>query len=278
MTPDQFFENIRDPLYRTKFVNCPDIIEDWLSEQGGFAGKDVLEFGCGEGTMALGIALRKNARRVVGVEILDVYRQCLPMGQDQLGIESLPEHLELFQIAPGQSLEWLGQFDVVYSWSVFEHVSQKMLAAAFASIKAVLKRDGMFFLQISPLYYSANGSHMGPWVPEPWAHLSMQQDAFYRCLLAAEPTAAAVRSEWSVYISPDADKETERAKLWDIYYTLNKITAPQLCRLARGAGFEIVRDYRTKCDATVPQHMAEIYDQGILTTEQIVLLMRNVQI
>ena len=115
-------QNINDPLYRAKFVNCPDIIEDWLSEHGGLAGRDVLEFGCGEGTMSLGMALRKETRRVVGVEILDVLKQCLHLARREIRLESLPANLDLFQITPGQQLLQFGQFDLVYSWSVFEHV------------------------------------------------------------------------------------------------------------------------------------------------------------
>jgi SAM-dependent methyltransferase len=268
-------QNINDPLYRAKFVNCPDIIEDWLSEHGGLAGRDVLEFGCGEGTMSLGMALRKETRRVVGVEILDVLKQCLHLARREIRLESLPANLDLFQITPGQQLLQFGQFDLVYSWSVFEHVSQDLLAQVLSSIKAVLKPQGLFFLQISPLYYSSNGSHMGPWVKEPWAHLSMQEDAFHRALLTAAPTPANVRSEWSVYIPIEADTPTERAALWDTYITLNKVTATQLCRMVREAGLEIVRDYRTKTDAAVPPHLAEIYQEDVLTTEQIVLLMRR---
>lgn len=268
-------DNIRDPLYRTKFVNVPDIVSDWLAERGGVHQKDVLEFGCGEGTMALGMALRKQPRRMVGVEILDVHSQCLPLARREIGLESLPDNLSLQQIVPGGELSGLGQFDIVYSWSVFEHVAQAVMPQALATIKAALKPDGYFFLQISPLYFSAFGSHLSPWVPEPWAHLSMQHDTFHRRLLEAGKTPDRVRSEWSVYIPLHADQVAERAALWETYVTLNKVTAPQLCRLLTEAGFQIVRDYRTRNEIPVPQHLAEIYDSDVLTTEQIVLLMRH---
>jgi SAM-dependent methyltransferase len=209
------------------------------------------------------------------VEILDVYQQCLPIACQQIGLQSLPTNLQLSRIIPGQGLETVGQFDFAYSWSVFEHVSQDMLRTALSSIKAVLRPGGLFFLQISPLYYSSNGSHMGPWVPEPWAHVILQQDLFHRALLAAAPTSPTVRGEWSVYIPLKADTATERASLWDTYVTLNKVTAPELCRMSRDAGFEIIRDYRTNSEAAIPPHLTEIYDEEALKTEQIVLLMRN---
>lgn len=66
---DWSVEAITDPEYRVKFLDVPNIIQDWTSPYGGLAGKDILDFGCGEGTMAMGVALRHGAARVVGVEI-----------------------------------------------------------------------------------------------------------------------------------------------------------------------------------------------------------------
>jgi 2-polyprenyl-3-methyl-5-hydroxy-6-metoxy-1,4-benzoquinol methylase len=118
--------------------------------------------------MALSMAIRKEAHRVVGVDVLDVYEGCLPQAQEEIGLRSLPGNLEFRQIIPGQELEQFGQFDVIYTWSVVEHIVQDMLVRALASIKTALKPNGSVFLQISPLYFSAGGSHLAPWVPEPW--------------------------------------------------------------------------------------------------------------
>jgi SAM-dependent methyltransferase len=266
---------IQDPTYRAKFVNLPDIIEDWLGPYGGIRGKDLLEFGCGEGALALGMALRKEARRVVGIEVLDVYKHCLPIAKKQLRLETLPENIELVKIEPGGPLAQLGQFDFVYTWSVVEHVAQYMIADALGTIRDALKPGGLFFLQISPLYYSAFGSHMQPWIPEPWAHLSMQHDLYKKAIYDAPPTSEEVRAAWGVYIPEGADKETERAALWETYTTLNRLTAPQLCRLVEDAGFEILRELRTQDADSVPPNLAEIYNTETLTTQQIVLLMRK---
>jgi SAM-dependent methyltransferase len=272
---EQLIENIRDPLYRTKFVNVPDIIADWLSDSGGLHKKDVLEFGCGEGTMALGVALRKEAQRVVGVEILDVHEQCRTLAQSQLGVRELPRNLFLRKIAPGADLTEFGAFDVAYSWSVFEHVAQDLLPQAMTSVFNALKPGGHFFLQIDPLYYSPNGSHMMPWLVEPWAHLTMQADTFRRRLFEAPETPAKVRNEWAVYIPLNAATADERKTLWETYDTLNRMTAPQLRRLAESAGFEVIRDYRTTAEREIPLNLLEAYDREALLTEQIVLLLRK---
>ena len=67
MDTDWSADRITDPVYRQKFFAVTDVIAEWVSNHGGLAGRDILDFGCGEATMALGIALRYGARRVVGV-------------------------------------------------------------------------------------------------------------------------------------------------------------------------------------------------------------------
>jgi SAM-dependent methyltransferase len=261
-------------VYRHKLVDVPQILADWFEPFGGIAGREVLEFGCGEGTMALGVALQHSPSRVVGVEILDVYKNCLPFAKKHLGLNLLPSNLHLEGIGPGQGLRHLGLFDFAYSWSVFEHVSQNLLEAALRSIQSVLKPNGIFMLQISPLYHSAFGSHLGPWIPEPWAHLSMPDDAYRRRFFDSPAATPEIMESWSVYLPEGAGCRESRQLIWDTYHTLNKVTAPQLARVVKTAGFEIVRDYRTTCDHPIPDHLADIFDQRALSTEQVVWLLR----
>ena len=249
-------ESITDAIYRTKFLDVPDIIADWTREYGGIAGRDVLDFGCGEATMALAMALRHGARRVVAVEIHEEIDNCARYARQQLALERLPANLELKRIAADTSLDVFGSFDVVYSWSVFEHVSQELIGDCFAKIRRVLRPDGIMFLQTTPLFYSSEGSHFKPWVPEPWAHLSMQQDRFLAALRAA------------AYSQEQADH------LWRVYMTLNRATAPNLLRAAANAGFEVIREYRTYDEIPVPEHLLEVYTREALTTQQLVFLAR----
>jgi SAM-dependent methyltransferase len=268
-------DHCKNDQYRHKFTDVVRILVEWFEPFGGLAGKDVLEFGCGEGTVALGVALQHEPKRMVGVEILDVYEKCLPFARDNLGLESLPENLTLHKITPGDDISGLGNFDFIFTWSVFEHVSQQLLPAAFKTLKRALNPDGVIFLQISPLFYSRDGSHLAPWIPVPWGHLALQADEYYRRLLAAPKTGDNLRASWSVYIPSDAEEAEERRLLWQTYDTLNKVTAPELMRLATQSGLKIVRDYRTKNDDAVPATLAEVFHEDVLRTEQIVWLLRH---
>jgi cyclopropane fatty-acyl-phospholipid synthase-like methyltransferase len=257
MSEEWSADRITNAVYRNKFINVTDVIRDWVADHGGLAGKDVLDFGCGEATMALGIALRHGARRVVGCEIHKEIDNCVPYAKAQLGLERLPDNLELRRVDADTPLEALGSFDVIYSWSVFEHVSQNLIVDCLVKMRRVMRPGGVMFLQTTPLYYSAEGSHMKPWVPAPWAHLSMQQDLLYAALRAKT-------------------KSREQADhLQWVYETLNRVTAPQLLRAAKEAGFEIVREYTTRDEVAVPEELKEIYTEEALTTNQLVFLAKH---
>ena len=87
--------------YRHKFTDVVRILGEWLEPYGGLTGKDALEFGCGEGTVALGVALQHRPRRMVGVEILDAYENCARLARDNLGLDALPENLQFRRIRAG---------------------------------------------------------------------------------------------------------------------------------------------------------------------------------
>lgn len=248
---------IKDDTYRKKFIDVPNIIADWLGDYGGLAGRDVLDFGCGEATMAVSMALQQGARRVVGVETHEEIENALPYAKAQLGLERLPENLELIRLDPDSPLDAIGTFDVVYSWSVFEHVSQHLIIDCFTKIKRILRPNGVMFLQTTPLFYSTEGSHLKPWVPVPWAHLTMQQDLLY----------AALRER--------TDSRDQADHLQWVYERLNRMTAPQLLRAVKQTGFEVVREYRTHDEVPVPEELKEIYTEDVLTTNQLVFLAKH---
>jgi hypothetical protein len=135
-------------------------------------------------------------------------------------------------------------------------------------VASALKPDGVFMMQISPLYYSAFGSHLAPWIPEPWAHLVMQDDAYEKALFEARDATSGVE-ESSMNLA-----DVRRA-VWNTYHTLNKMTAPRLERIAVAAGLRIVRDYRTQNEHPIPDFLKDLYDEQILLTEQIVWLLQK---
>jgi 2-polyprenyl-3-methyl-5-hydroxy-6-metoxy-1,4-benzoquinol methylase len=70
LQPTWSLNRITDKTYFQKFTYLPTIIEDWMAPHGGLKGKEILDFGCGEGTTAMGLALQHEAARVVGIDIV----------------------------------------------------------------------------------------------------------------------------------------------------------------------------------------------------------------
>jgi hypothetical protein len=50
--------------------------------------------------------------------------------------------------------------DLAYAWSVFEHINFTDLTTHMKLVYERLNANGVFFLQIKPLYYSPQGSHL----------------------------------------------------------------------------------------------------------------------
>lgn len=248
---------IRDQEFFTKFNTVPATVSQWVSDYRSLQGADILDFGCGEGIMALGLALQFGPRRVVGIDIMPDPERCLPLAKAQLGLDALPENLELHRVKPGFLHDDRDRFDCVYSWSAFEHVDERIFDQTLGLIHNALRPGGFFFVQIAPLYYSAEGSHLCHKIQEPWGHLLHQHNAYYDKLAAVTGDAEELRS------------------LWSTYRTLNRITVQQLLENLREQNFEILRTYTTRNELQPPARLKTIFREDVLVTEQIVALARK---
>jgi predicted SAM-dependent methyltransferase len=90
---------------------------------------------------------------------------------DQLGICDLPSNLYLHELASSEAPIINGKIDLIYSWSVFEHVRTKYILDILKKFKRNLRIGGLFYLQVNPPYHSARGAHLFGHVSTPWSHL-----------------------------------------------------------------------------------------------------------
>ncbi len=253
-TPTWSAETIADKSFRDKFEFVPGKLGEWLAAHGGLDGKDILDFGCGDATSVLSLALRFPGSRVVGVEIGHNIDRCLPQARQQLGLQALPPNMALHIVRPGELHDKQARFDVIYNWSVMEHVDQPLLQSVLRQLRDALKPGGKLFIQIQPLYYSSDGGHLMHKVPQRWGHL-LEQDNRY-----AAKVRAACRDE------------AEFAALNSMYRTLNRLTAPHLFALVRAAGMRIVREHVARADYPIPEPLLEIYNEAALRTHGVELL------
>ncbi|MGY6214836.1 class I SAM-dependent methyltransferase [Methylolobus aquaticus] len=243
-----------DETFRVKFEELPGVLRDWMGSDFPWTEAEVMDFGCGQGDMALGVACQLGCRRVVGTDIGAEFRDCRRRASSYLGMSDLPENLVFRRTSPGRLDSRDDRFDLIYSWSVLEHVDQRFLEGTIEALRTALKAGGYLFVQIAPLYYSAEGAHLSHKIPEPWGHLTNQSNIYRMKLHRSCPT-------------PDEFK-----RLWSTFNTLNRITADQLESLLAEGGFRILRRYTTQCAAEPPAALLAVYREVVLRTEQIVLL------
>lgn len=245
--------------FNARFEKLPTIISEWVHERLPPQGAAIMDFGCGEGVTALGTALQDKTRRVVGVDISPDVEGCQSAANKFLDMTELPENLSLHRISPGALHDANDRFDLIYSWSVFEHIDQRLFDEVVERLRNALKPGGLMFVQIAPLYYSSEGSHLIDFVTEPWGHLLNQQSVYYEKLAA----------------SPAVRDAGQLQSLWNTYRTLNRITADELTERLCSHGLRLVKHYRTRDTIEPPAALKAIYNHETLTTNQVVLLLEN---
>lgn len=250
--------DVDDPRLRTKLYELPRIISEWLEPFGGLENKRVLDFGCGFGETAAGIAMGYGAADVHGVDIQSKPDQCEFILARVFGTSGLPANLRFSQIPETGPTE-REAYDVVVSWSAVEHVSRASLSKVLSALHGSLIPEGLAFIQISPLYFSPEGSHLWPVGYRRWEHLTKQ--------------TSEVLDDIANCDGVDAER---KARLVRLFKTLNRLTANDLVRRCEDAGFRVLREQRDRTTERPPKDLEDAYTLDALLTHQIVLLLQRV--
>jgi hypothetical protein len=117
-----------------------------------------------------------------------------------------------------------------------------------------LADGGLLFIQISPLYYSSEGSHLFNKIPERWGHLKHQH------------------SEYIALLRQACVDQAEYRTLVDTYETLNRITAPRLLAAIREGGFNVLREHYREEEFSPPPEVTEAYESAVLRMAEVAIL------
>jgi SAM-dependent methyltransferase len=212
---------------------------EFLREDGvDMADARVADVGCGDGIIDLGLVHQGRPRRLVGYDITPVDVDALRTIATAQGVAGeLPSELE-FEVCGATSLPAPDDaFDIVVSWSAFEHIESPEHVAR--EIRRVLAPDGVFFLQLWPFYGSQHGAHLDDWFPEGWIQHTMSEAEIGSHLRAS-----------------DSDPGWVEYKL-DGYGTLNRVTLDDLHVSLRSAGFAIHRAQLMSHTVNIPDELQE---------------------
>jgi SAM-dependent methyltransferase len=199
-------------------------IVEFLDAEGiSLTGKQVADVGCGDGIIDLGVVHKAKPSRLVGFDVnpTDVEYLLAEAKREAVAV-ALPRGLEFSECEPAQLPAPSESFDIVVSWSAFEHVADP--AAVVGEIRRILRPPGVFMLQLWPFFHSANGSHLWDWFPE----------KFVQLLRSNKEIEEAVRA------NPGPDVDGAEYMLRE-YLNLNRVTIDGLHAALRGQGFRVAR-------------------------------------
>ena len=148
-----------------------------LVERPRFAGKHVLDVGCGLGALCVDMAAG-GAARVVG---LDTESKLIAFARQHtsLAFPELQSVLEFYDEDLAQFDQ--GKFDIIVSKDSFEHIMD--LNGMIRAMAGHLKPGGRIYSGFGPLYNSPFGHHGRvatrlPWRQFPWSHLWESEEKF----------------------------------------------------------------------------------------------------
>jgi SAM-dependent methyltransferase len=177
-----------------------------------FAGKTVLDYGCGLGQTCIHVA-KRGAVRVVGVDIQDIDLPRRKLAEDYPELTGV---IELRQVHAGES--WGDEkFDIVISKNTFEHVGDP--DRYVGDMLDHLAPGGELVIGFAPPWKAPHGGHIGYMTKVPWAHLMFPEQVILR--------------ERKRY-RPDEDP----ARLDDVLGGLNRMTLERFRGVMAASGLE----------------------------------------
>jgi SAM-dependent methyltransferase len=230
----------RSNWFWTHYRDAADTVIRALGDGGvDLRGKRVVDVGCGEGITDLALVLKGEPAELVGYDLLlpDSAR-LLEEARGEGVTESLPPQLRFEVSQPTVFPAPDDSFDIVLSWSAFEHIDDPR--AVMAEIARVLRPDGVFLMQLWPFYHSEHGSHLWQWFPEGFPQFRYSDEEIERRVRADEANQA----------------------LGDLllgeYKRLNKATLDDLGVALRQAGLRVARLEPIAGPVVLPAEAADV--------------------
>jgi SAM-dependent methyltransferase len=255
---NDLFARCSDPEFRARAVHEWGTIRRFVAGRIPWPTARILDFGCGRGIAAASIALRLPEATVFGCDIVPPNREVLEdLLREQIAA-AIPRNLHVTSSEPGTLPDAIADLDLIYAWSVFEHVRFDRLVATLELLRERLRPRAFVFLQVNPLYFSPRGSHLYRFLPQPWSHLELQLDVMRAAVADAHDVSQQMRE-----------------REWEQFMTLNRATTDDLLSAAREADFQIVLHETLSTEVEPSVRLLQIYSREILTTEEVRILLRK---
>ena len=151
-----------------------EVVEFYAGDGISLEGLVIADLGCGDGLIDLSLAQTCQPAMITGFDLAPTDIESLTSrAQRYFELDSLPSNLQFHQSSVDHIPADDATFDLVMSWSTFEHVSE--LDQMASEISRVLKPHGTVFIQLWPFFASQWGSHLWDFA-QPFEHLQTPVD------------------------------------------------------------------------------------------------------
>ena len=217
----RYRRRVADTWFWDHYDGAPCQIEEFLAPALRLEGHRAADLGCGDGIMALGVTRMLRPSQLIGFDVNPVDTQALLRRATAAGVAGdLPANLSFLQSQPEHLPVDDDSFDIVYSWSAFEHVANPR--ALLCEVRRILAPGGAFFLQLWPFYFSPRGSHLWEWFPEDFHHLLSSEEEITEKMRSSHRHPPA----WTDYMAHE-------------FTNLNRMTVDDLGEALAGAGLTV---------------------------------------
>ncbi|MGI6013417.1 MAG: class I SAM-dependent methyltransferase [Oscillospiraceae bacterium] len=147
-----------------------------------FAEKLVLDVGCGAGGKSL-FYLTKGAKRVVGIDVVEKYKEESEALARELGLTGFE-----FFVEDASNTEFdANTFDTIIMNDAMEHVADPI--AVLKEMERILKPGGKLYVNFPP-YNHPYGAHLSDVIGIPWVHVFFSEKTLisaYKDLVKSKP-------------------------------------------------------------------------------------------
>jgi len=242
------------------FDHAALVVTDYLLKQHPLLKGRILDLGCGDGLIDLGIFLRVQPEELVGIDPFKGFER-LPgvLAANHLPSDLLDDPRLQFRADDGNAIPYPDDyFDVVVSWGSLEHIAGGY-GEALGEIRRVLKKDGLLFVHPG-LYYGALGNHLGEFFDDPYVHLKLAPEELRQAVLSTPPQ----RMDRAGHVATPEE-------YWQWYTELNPIRVADFERELRELGFEPWRVALRSSDLVEYTPELQRYEMQDLATAELYL-------
>jgi len=216
------------------------------------AGKDVLDFGCGDGPLSLYLAVEKHPRRILGIDILPA---AIERARAALAGAPVPPGVMIgFELGSPDALPVLDRsFDTLLAFDCLEHVMSP--GPILREWYRVLRPGGRCLIEWFP-YKGPWGPHMEALIPIPWAHVVFGERAMFRTAEMIYDLPEFVPRHWD--IDERCMRLPNKWRAWSSFREqgyINQLDVPTFRRLAQSAGFRLARMERHSFTGSAPRRL-----------------------